>query len=48
MCLNEIYDEVHIGKHLSVSSIQNGLRQGNTLSLLLFNFAIEYAIRNIQ
>jgi retron-type reverse transcriptase len=28
--------------------IQNGLKQGNVLSPLLFNFALEYAIRNVQ
>jgi hypothetical protein len=34
---------------LSVSfPIQNGLKQGDTLSALLFNFALEYAIRKVQ
>jgi hypothetical protein len=28
--------------------IQNGLKQGDALSPLLFNFALEYAIRNVQ
>jgi hypothetical protein len=28
--------------------IQNGLKQGHALSPLLFNFALEYAIRNVQ
>jgi hypothetical protein len=28
--------------------IQNGLKQGDALSPLLFNFALEYAIRNGQ
>jgi len=28
--------------------IRNGLKQGDTLSLLLFNFALEYAIRRVQ
>jgi hypothetical protein len=38
-----------IGKHLSDSfHIQNGLKQGDALSPLLFNFALEYAIRNVQ
>jgi hypothetical protein len=49
MCLNKIYSEVHIGRNLSdASSIQNGLKQGDTLSPLLFNFALEYAIRKVQ
>jgi hypothetical protein len=49
MCLNETYSKVRIGKHLSDSfPIQNGLKQGDALSLLLFNFALEYAIRKVQ
>jgi hypothetical protein len=28
--------------------IQNGLQQGYAISSLLFNFALEYAIRNVQ
>jgi hypothetical protein len=49
ICLNETYSKVHIGKHLSESlSIQNGLKQGDALLPLLFNFALEYAIRKVQ
>jgi retron-type reverse transcriptase len=41
--------KVHIGKHLSESfPIQSGLKQGDALSPLLVNFALEYAIRKIQ
>jgi hypothetical protein len=41
--------KVHISKHLSESfPIQNGLKQGDALSPLLFNFALEYAIRKVQ
>jgi hypothetical protein len=41
MCLNETFSKVHIGKHLSDSfAIRNGLKQGNALSPLLFNFRI--------
>jgi hypothetical protein len=28
--------------------IQNGLKQGDALSLLLFNFVLEYAIRKVH
>jgi hypothetical protein len=49
MCLNETYSKVRIGKHLSDSFlIHNGLKQGDALSPLLFNFALEYAIRKFQ
>jgi hypothetical protein len=48
MCLNETYSKVRIGKHLSDSfPMQNGLKQ-DALSPLLFNFALEYAIRKVQ
>jgi hypothetical protein len=46
---NETYSDVCIGKHLSDSfPIQNGLKQGDALSSLLFNFALEYAIRKVR
>jgi hypothetical protein len=49
MCLNETYSKVCIGKHLSNNfHIQNGLNQGDSLSPLLFNSALEYAIRKAQ
>jgi retron-type reverse transcriptase len=49
MCLNETYSRVHIGKNLSDKfTIQNGLKQGDTVSPLLFNVALEYAIRRVQ
>jgi hypothetical protein len=39
MCSNETYSKVHVGKHLSGKfPIQNGLKQGDFLSPLLFNF----------
>jgi hypothetical protein len=48
MCLNETYGRVRIGKNLSDKfTIQNGLKQ-DALSPLLFNFALEYAIRRVQ
>jgi hypothetical protein len=46
MCLNETYSKVCIGKNLSDKfPVENGLKQGDGLSPLLFNFALEYAIR---
>jgi hypothetical protein len=49
MCLNETHSRVRIGKNLSDKfPIQKGLKQGHALSPLLFNFALEYAIRRVQ
>jgi hypothetical protein len=49
MCLNETYSTVPIGKCQSDKfPIQNGLKQGDASSPLLFNFALEYAIRRVQ
>jgi hypothetical protein len=49
MCLNETYSKVRVGKLLSDKFlIQNGLKQGNALSPLLLNFALEYYIRKVQ
>jgi hypothetical protein len=48
MFLNETYSKVRIGKLLSDKFlIQNGLKQGDALSPLLFNFALEYVIRKV-
>jgi hypothetical protein len=48
-CLNETYSKVRVGKLLSDKfPIQNGLKQGDALSSLLFNFALEYTIRKVQ
>jgi hypothetical protein len=48
MCLNETYSKVRIGKLLSDKfPIQNGLKQVYALSPLVFNFALEYAIRKV-
>jgi hypothetical protein len=44
-----MYSEVRTGKYLSDNfPIQNDLKQGDALSPLLFNFALEYAIRRVQ
>jgi hypothetical protein len=48
MCLNEMYNKVRRDKYLSDSfPIQNGLRQGDSLSPRLFNFALEYAVSKV-
>ena len=40
---------VHIGQFLSDAfPFHSGLKQGNALLPLLFNFALEYAIRRVQ
>jgi hypothetical protein len=42
MCLNDTYSKTHGGKHLSDSfPIQNGIKQGNVLSPLLFKFCFD-------
>jgi len=49
ICLPETYSRVQVGKNLSdMFHIRNGLKQGDALSPLLFNFALEYAIRMVQ
>ena len=49
MCLHETCSRVRIGSHLSdVLPVRNGLKQGDALSPLLFNFALEYAIIRFQ
>jgi hypothetical protein len=49
MCLSETHSRVRVGKHLSDTfPIKNGLKQEDALSPLLFNFALEYAIRRAQ
>jgi len=48
-CLNESYSTVRVGKHLSeIFFIKNDLKQGDALSLVLFNFTIEDAIRRVK
>jgi hypothetical protein len=44
-----LYSRVRVGKRLTDTfPIKNGLKQGDALSPLLFNFALEYAIRGVQ
>jgi hypothetical protein len=49
MCLSETYSKVRVGKHLpDTFLIKNGLKKGHVLSSLLFNFALQYAIRRVH
>jgi hypothetical protein len=49
MCLNGTYSKVRVGKLLSDKfPIQNGLKQGDSLSPLLSNFTLGYSIRQVQ
>ena len=49
MCLAEPYSRDRVGKNFSeMFPIRKGLKQGDALSPLLFNFALECAIRRVQ
>jgi hypothetical protein len=49
MYLYKTYSEVPTGKHLSVKfPIQNGLKQGDALLPLFFNFALKHALKKVQ
>jgi len=46
--VSETYSRGRIGKNLSdMFPIRNGLKQGDVLSPLLFNFVLEYAIGRV-
>ena len=45
MSLTETYSRARVGENVSD---RNGLKKGDALSLLLFNFALEYNIRRLQ
>ena len=49
MCLTETYSRSRVRKNLSdMFPIGNGLKQGDALQPLLFNFDLEYAIRRVH
>ena len=49
LCLTETYSRVRVGKNLfDMFPIRSGLKQGDALSPLLFNFALEFANRRVQ
>ena len=49
MSLTKTYSRVRVGKNVSDRfPIRNGLKQGDALTPLLFNFAVECAIKRVQ
>jgi hypothetical protein len=41
--MNETYSKINTNKNMpEILPIQNGLKQGNVISLLLCNFALKY------
>ena len=49
MCLTETFSRVRVGRNWSDRfPIRNGLKEGDALSPLIFNFALEYVIRRVQ
>jgi hypothetical protein len=49
MCPMETYSRIRVGKHLSeMFRIKSGLKQGDALSSLLFNVALEYVIWRVS
>jgi hypothetical protein len=48
LCLNETDSTARVGKHLSdMYPIKNGFKKGDVLLSLLFNCALECAIRSV-
>jgi hypothetical protein len=49
MCITETYSRVRVGKLLyGEFPVANGLKQGDALSLLRFNFDLDHAIVRVQ
>jgi hypothetical protein len=49
MFVDETYSRVRVGKYLlDMFPIKNGSKQGDVLSPLFFNFAVQYAIRRVR
>jgi len=48
MSLTETYSTVQVGKNVSDKfPIRNGLKQGDAVTLMLFKFALDYAVRKV-
>jgi hypothetical protein len=49
MCLNETYSKARVRKNLSdMFPIKNDYKQGDALTPLFFNFALDYAIKRVH
>ena len=49
MCINGAKSRVRVGRQFSDTfEIHNGLKQGDALSPLLFNFVLEHAIKSLE
>jgi len=49
VCLDETYKRVRVDKHLTdMFPIRNGLKKGDALMPLLFDFVLECAFRRVQ
>jgi hypothetical protein len=49
ICLNETCSKIRADKHLSDTlPLQNGLKQGDALSLLFFSFTLERVIKKVE
>ena len=49
MCMNETYSRIRVDRHLSdMLLMRNGLKEGDVLSPLLFNFPLDYTVRRVQ
>jgi hypothetical protein len=49
MCLNETYSRVRVGRLLyDMLPVKKGLKQGDALSPLLFNFVSEYTFMRVH
>jgi hypothetical protein len=48
ICLNETHSKVRLSEYFYNFPIQNGVKKGDVLSSLLFNFALEYVIKKAQ
>jgi hypothetical protein len=48
-CFSVTYNKIRRDKHLSAAfPVKNDLKEGDGLSLLLFDFAVECAIRKVE